>query len=220
MSIRPLPVVAAFMVLMVSGLAHGLWTQRWQTSAELEAASTRLRGVPLTAGGWTAVTQEVDPEPFRQTRAVSYWVRRYSKEGAGTITVILMCGRAGHMAVHTPDVCYRGAGFEMDGEPTEQAVDCGPGSMAPAQLWVARFRQPGKAAGLELRIWWSWNSGAGWQAPTAPRLAFGGAPFLYKLYVVRETTGDGGADEVTPAFVRALLPVLEKSLFSPEAPVP
>ncbi len=123
------------------------------------------------------------------------------------------------MAVHTPDVCYRGAGFELAGEQAEQTVELG-GGAGKAQLWSACFRQNGKAAGTELRIWWAWNAGDGWQAPATPRLAFGGAPYLYKLYVVRETTGEAGRDEVTPALVRALLPALQKSLFSPEAPAP
>src|SRR5580765_3646194 len=123
MTIRPLPLFVAFAVVLVSGLAHGVWTQRWQPARELEEACTRLYAVPLKAGPWQGNNLEGDPDAFRQARAAGYWTRRYSKDAADApITVILMCGRAGHMAVHTPDICYRGAGYEMLGEPVKENI--------------------------------------------------------------------------------------------------
>src|SRR5713226_9546608 len=100
MTLRPLPLFAALVVLLVSGLVHGFWTQRWHTAAALDNAVARLHAVPMSAGSWQAVNIEVDPEPYQQTRALGYWMRRYTS-GSEAITVILMCGRAGHMAVHT-----------------------------------------------------------------------------------------------------------------------
>jgi hypothetical protein len=212
MTIRPLPLFAALATLALTGLVHGFWTQRWQPSQALEAAVARLNSVSMVAGTWKATNVEVDPEPYQQARAAGYWMRRYTREGStDAVSVILMCGRAGHMATHTPEVCYRGAGFEMVGEPhREQAVAAGAKS---AQLWSARFRQPGSSAGQDLLLRWTWSADGTWQAPDSPRLAFGGQPFLYKLYVVRETSGKGGDDRVTPDFLRELLPALDSALF-------
>src|SRR4051812_26867673 len=110
MTLRPLPLIAAFLVLLASGLVHGFWTQRWQSSQALDAAVGRLYSVPLETARWKGTAVEVDPEPYQQARALGYWMRRYTKDGvSGSVTVILMCGRAGHMSVHTPDICYRGA---------------------------------------------------------------------------------------------------------------
>jgi hypothetical protein len=199
-------------------LVHGFWTQRWQTSQALDAAVARLYAVPPHAGNWNSVPVEVDAEPYQQARAVGYWMRRYNQEGqGGSITVILMCGRAGHMSVHTPDICYRGAGFEMVGEPVQEAVAMGPAA-APAEFWTARFRQPAKTAGSELRIYWAWSHDGSWQVPRAPRLTFAGAPYLYKLYLVRETTGEPGRDELTQAFLVQLVPELHSAFFSSVAP--
>jgi len=204
--LRPLPLLAALAALLISGLVHGFWTQRWQTSAALDGAVARLHAVPMPAGRWRALTVEVDPEPFAQARAVGYWTRRYTREGSNdSITVILMCGRAGHMAVHTPDICYRGAGYEMVGETVRHNVAFKGGGNA--QFWMAHFRQP---ASQDLAIYWAWSADGTWQAPSSPRLAFGGQPFLYKLYVVRET---GPRDQLTPEFLQQLMPELNAALF-------
>jgi hypothetical protein len=204
----------AFAILLISGLVHGFWTQRWQTSDALDNACADLAEVPRQIGPWNGTDVDVDPEPFKQARAVGYWMRTFSRSGSQrSITVILMCGLAGHMSVHTPDVCYRGAGYEMAGEQFKQAVTFGPDNHT-ADFWSARFRQPAKALGNELRIYWAWTADGNWQAPASPRLSLGGNPFLFKLYVVRETSGETGQDETSLQFFQELLPILEKSLFS------
>src|SRR5437588_7345237 len=216
MALRPLPLIVALAVLVFAGFAHGLLTQRWHSSEALDTAVDRVRAVPLTAGGWQAAPLEVDAEAFQQARALGYWMRRYVNEGVpGSFTVILMCGRPGHMSVHTPDICYRGAGYEMVGEPVRENVAFG-NEGSSAAFWTARFRQPTRAGGAELRIHWTWGFDGSWQAPASPRFAFRGASYLYKLYIVREMSPDGGRDELTPRFVRQLLPELDKALFRGE----
>jgi Protein of unknown function (DUF3485) len=210
-ALRPWPLIAAFTVLLVSGLVHGFWTQRWHTAEALDSAVARLYAVPLKAGSWHADNIEVDPEPYKQARAVGYWMRRYTKEGSTeAISVILMCGRAGHMAVHTPDICYRGAGYEMVSEPAKFRL---PGR-GDFEFWTATFR-PTKAGGADLELYWSWRAGDSWLAPTSPRLTFGGRPYLYKLYVVREQAGDAAQGPVMADFLAQLMPELEGALFSP-----
>jgi hypothetical protein len=137
-------------------------------------------------------------------------MRRYTS-GSEAITVILMCGRAGHMAVHTPDICYRGAGYEMAGEPAKFRL-AAPGAF---EFWSATFRQPAKAGGPDLEIYWTWRADDSWLAPTSPRLTFGGQPYLFKLYVVREKAGEGTRDTVMADFLAQLMPALEGALFSP-----
>jgi hypothetical protein len=216
-TLRPFPLLTALVVLLVSGLVHGFWTQRWHTAAALDSAVSRLNTVPLHAGIWKAVNIDVDPEPYEQARAVGYWMRRYTNVATGdSLSVILMCGRAGHMAVHTPDICYRGAGYEMVGEPAKYRL---PGS-ADCEFWRAAFRLPGQVGGAELEIYWAWGAEDSWKAPSSPRLVFGGQPYLYKLYVVREAAGNPLQDAVTAEFLRQLMPDLEAALFSPEKLTP
>src|SRR5690349_20084084 len=92
-----------------------------------------------------------------------------------------MCGRSGNMAVHTPEVCYRGAGFELREQPAPVALYDAAGS----QMWSATFaKNTGPIS--RLRLYWAWNSQGEWQAATAPRWEFRREPFLYKLYVSRD----------------------------------
>ena len=96
---RCLPIIAAFIVLIASGLVHGIWTQRpGRVSSVLDDACARVALVPLNAGEWKGTNLDVDPEQFRTTRAAAWWIRHTTKENASTpITVILMCGRPDHI---------------------------------------------------------------------------------------------------------------------------
>jgi hypothetical protein len=207
-------VVTAFALVAVAGLAHGLVTSRWQRSTALDAALARVSRVPLTVGDWHGRDLEADPEPFAQARAEAYWVRRYENAAKGqAVTVILMCGRSGPLAVHTPDVCYRGAGYEMAGPAVSIPVPVA-GAAEPGRLWTGRFEKEQPGAVGQLRLFWTWSADGTWQAPTSPRLTFAGRPALYKLYVLRETaTEEPLAGDPTLAFLEQLLPALNQALF-------
>src|SRR5262245_47984638 len=105
--------LVAALLLLVCGLAHGLWTERWSPSEALHHAAARVERVPMEIGPWKATAVETDSAAFFQAGALKYWARSYVDENRKTpVLVILMCGRAGRMAVHTPEVCYRGAGYD------------------------------------------------------------------------------------------------------------
>ena len=114
---RNAAILIALGILTASGLVHGFWSERWNPSTALEEAAARVEEVPLTAGDWKAETVDSEPSVFFQAGARRYWTRCYvNPKKKGTFFVILMCGRSGRMAVHTPEVCYRGAGYEMGGD--------------------------------------------------------------------------------------------------------
>jgi hypothetical protein len=204
-------------VVVLTGLVHGFWTGRWHPSQELETAVARLDGVPLRIGPWQGHPQEVDAASFAQTGAAGYWMRRYVNEKTGrAVSVILMCGRAGRMTVHTPDVCYRGAGFEVVAGPEPFRV---PGPGGDTEWRRLRVRQPG-AVPVDLSVWWAWSADGTWTAPEYPRLVFRGVPALFKLYLLREAapTDRGAADEPCLELARLLLPELRRSLFPAPPP--
>ena len=72
-----------------------------------------------------------------------------------------------------------------------------------------------KATAGRLHVFWCWGDRGKWQTPAHPRLAFAGAPVLYKLYVVHPVSGDTGsaATEDEQAFLKLLLPRLQECLF-------
>ena len=205
----------ALAVVILHGVAHGLWTHRWLASDEPAASAARLAKVPLRVGDWDGEDLEMDPRHFVIAEIDGYLLRRYvHRRSRVVVSLLVVCGRPGPVSVHTPDVCYRGAGFDP-GPAERRLVEAGPGA-APAEFWVAAFRQRDAAAPARLRIFWAWNDKSGWRAVDHPRLVFGRAPALYKLYVVRDVTAadDPPEADVGAEFLRRLLPALDAALFA------
>jgi hypothetical protein len=210
--LRYLPVPIAVVILVASGAASGLWSGRWAPPADINEAKAVLARVPATCGDWESRPLDLDPEVWSGLDTSGYLVRRYvNRRARSEVTVVLECGWPGHVAVHTPDVCYPNAGYELVGERTRQPAPTGPG-----EFWVAHFRKPEAPARDELRIFWAWNADGAWQVPNNPRLAFGGRQVLYKLCVIRRVTQadeplDGGP---IMTFLNAFVPALQACLQS------
>lgn len=206
---------AAVLILFVSGLVHGFWTQRWGQSRKLEEAAARLAAVPLALGEWQGEAVELDSEAVAHSGLAACWMRTYRHaQRDRQVSVLLMCGRPGPTSVHTPEWCYSGAGYEMTAPPVQQTVTAGDGSLA--EFWMARFVKPEAAEPSHLRIFWSWNAAGAWQAPKYPRLTFGRYPALYKLYLIRNESPSEQKSEDDPSleFMRVLLPELGRVLAS------
>src|SRR5581483_5422738 len=132
-------IVVALVVVIGSGLVHGVWGDRWQKSTALEEACARVAQVPLELGDWHGKEVIVDDEEFRRAGAEAYWMRTYThRRQPLSVLVILMCGRAGRMSVHTPEVCYQGAGFQMLGTPRATKIAWADDE-EPGRFWTARF---------------------------------------------------------------------------------
>ena len=212
---RTLPILTALAVVIPCGVVHGLWTDRWVVSAEPGASAAKLSRLPLTVGEWEGEAVAVDAGGRGAAGVAGHLARRYrNRVTGGVVSVLLVCGRPGPVSVHTPDVCYGGAGYDLADPPTRFAAP--PGSAArPAEFWVADFHQVGSAVPARLRIFWAWSAAGAWQAPDNPRLAFARFPALYKLYVLREVTaaGERPEDDACAAFLRPLLSELDQCLF-------
>jgi hypothetical protein len=176
-------------------------------SQELEAAAARVALVGNVVGAWQGQDQAADDRAFSQTGAVAHWTRQYvHRETKEAVLVILMCGRSGKMAVHTPEVCYGGAGYKLVDQPTVSPI------RDDANFWTATFTK--KAS--RLRLHWAWNATGAWEASTSPRWQFRGQSFLYKLYVSRDLRAQGSVApeaDATAAFLREFVPVLDQTLF-------
>ena len=213
--IKSLSILLAGAILVLDGYVHGLWTDRWQTSQEPEAAAVKLDQVPMVIGDWQGeANPPLEPRVVEQAGFRGHLNRRYKNQRNGAVmSILLACGPPGPLAVHTPDICYRGAGYEALSSPARHVESCGPPS-TEAEFWKARFGKPAANMPGQLRILWSWSASGAWKAPSNPRLTFGGAAALYKLYVIQQVfPGDSHADEISSDFVRQLLPQLNKSLF-------
>src|SRR4051794_16990520 len=108
---RTILTLAAAVVVAASGVVHGIWTDRWALNSEtLDAAAKRLAGVPAVLGKWEGSDIAMNTDPRLGLSAVL--ARRYANQETGkVVTIYLACGRPGPICVHSPDVCYVGAGY-------------------------------------------------------------------------------------------------------------
>ncbi len=213
---RPYAIVVAFLVVLTSGIVHGVWANRWGPSAELERARERMEQVPVEFGEWEMVGEsQVSLKEQQIAGIVGYKRRDYRhKRTRQDVSVLLVCGRPGAIAVHTPDVCFEGAGFVQAGAPAKDTLAL-PGGARRADLHRGRFTKPVAGVPRHLLAFWSWNAGGAWEAPDKPRFHFLGARVLHKLYVSREVPGEEAETEPCVEFLREFLPVLQQSLFAP-----
>ncbi len=213
---RLLPLMAAASLLIAAAVVHGLRTDRWGADAKLEAAAARLDGVPMKVGEWEGRPFDIDARQLAIAEAVGHLSRTYTHRRTGAeVSVVVLCGRPGPISLHSPEVCYAGAGFSISGESDTCSVS-GENASA-AQLFKAKFVKEGPAPET-LNVFWAWKAIGAWTATSNARVAFAQSTVLYKLYVIRRLgrPDDSPAQEPCLDFLRDFLPELDKRL-SPSA---
>jgi hypothetical protein len=205
------PSLAFGTLVLVAGLVHGLHTNRWHASDSLDEAVGRLEMIPTSMGDWVGERHDFDEESLRRAGIRGFKGFRFTNRVTGdVVSMLLVCGRSGPISVHTPDVCYGGAGFEAMGGKQTKELSVGDRSYVVSSL---RFKPPASMGRTPIDVAWAWNAGDGWKSPDNPRLVLSGHPAVYKLYVVCNVrSGLEPASDPTVAFLKTCLPVLERLL--------
>jgi hypothetical protein len=211
---RLLPALIALGVILTSGVVDGVYNGRWARSDALDEAAARLRTIPASFGDWDSTESPLTEATVARAGFAGYLSRRYrNRLTRQEVSVLLACGRPGPISVHPPEVCFGGAGYQIQGAKGTETLECGPGSR-PAQCFTAIF---GKAAAVpdRMRLHWSYAAAGDWQAATAPRLTFGWQPVLFKMYVGQNLspTGNDPANDPCVAFIKEFVPLVGQSLF-------
>jgi hypothetical protein len=209
---RTAPALACALALILSGIAHGLFTDRWKTVAEIGDIQPRLDRLPAELGTWTSVDIPMAEEQLDRAAIRAYLSREYRDAHSGeAVRVLVVAGRPGPISVHTPDICFQGAGYTLAADP--EPVSFGG---AEGQLWSGTFVKQDTAIPHRLRIHWGWHGGSGWEAPDhrTARIRYSLRPVLYKLYLVTEAplTRNPSQAEAFDAFASRLLPELDRLL--------
>jgi hypothetical protein len=199
-------VVAVLAAFAVSGVVSGVWSQRWAPAMDAEAARLATR-LPDLVGEWDGRTLAVPPSELQAARADAICRTTYVHRTTGrSATALLLCGRPGPVATHTPDVCLPGAGFMQVGSRRLHDVPDTTDAQF-ARLWF----QKDAAVPMPISVYFGWNDGRRWSAPENPRVAFAGQPVLFKLYVAcaREPGADPDAADPAAELLQQLLPHLK-----------
>jgi hypothetical protein len=206
---------AILLSVLGSGAMAGLWNGRWGTSQSVQQAVSRLDRARLwpTGPDWDVQEKSLSAREAGIAELDGHISRQYFHRRKGTmISVLLACGRAGPISVHTPEVCYLGAGYTRVGaaKSYEGTADL------PFQFQVCDFRKTNVATPTLLRVFLSWGFKGEWSAPANPRLSFAGRPYLYKLYVVRGMSKANEPIDQDPAteLIKDLMPQLLEALFT------
>lgn len=233
MSVREsIPLFSGLLLLIAGGVVHGMLTGRWDP-ADLTGVAARVHEVPKEINDWVCIEEgSVSGAELKMAELNSYAMRHYRNQRTGAIvTMLLMCGPTGPVAVHPPTACYAGQGYEQIGDvamhrvASRQHPAAGTSvskSTSTHRMMTAQFRKPGRANSRKARIFWSWSADGVWSTPVSPRLEFAGCPALFKLYVTHEAHDLRPLDGTTPAeeFLRDALPVIRQSVFHSESPAP
>lgn len=204
---------AVLLSLVVSGAGAGLLVGRWGNSEKLQQAVTRLKKEAVSVSDlWDVSDQEMKAQEFAIAELDGYVMRRFVERRTGRmLTVLVVCGKSGPVASHTPDVCYGGSGYSQSGETKTWENPTGP----KGKFEVRDFVKANVANPSSLRVFLAWSSDGEWAAPAYPRVTFAGKPFLYKIYVVRDTQKIDEPLENDPAaeLIKDLMPRLQQALF-------
>ena len=84
-------------------------------------------GRPPTVGDWEGRPLEVEPRELAAAGVIGGVLRRYvNRQDGRAVTVLLVCGPPGPIAVHTPDICFAGIGYDVVGAQARAAVPAVP----------------------------------------------------------------------------------------------
>jgi hypothetical protein len=208
------PILVCLALIASLGVVHGIYTDRWGPSGQLEQALAGLPRVPMKFGEWTGEDVPYEADALTRAGIKGGVFRRFTNpHGRESISLLIVCGRGGPISVHTPDICYSAAGYRQLAPEQRKEVENGQGQKE--WFYVARFGKPSAVVPVELEIYWTWSrDGETWHAPENPRLSLARAPALYKMYVVREYAPKSRAEtaSTSEAFIRQALPVIGQSL--------
>jgi hypothetical protein len=210
---RYMLLTAGLLLTVAYGAAEGVWTGRW-AAGDIERVAERVAHTPKVLGEWEGTDHEIDARAVKIGRLDGHLLRTYTHRRTGeAVTVMILCGKPGPIAVHTPDVCFQGQGRVMAGQPKRQPAPAG-----GAEFWSARFDQETGAGANQTAVSWAWSADGRWEASDSPRLDYARCPYLFKLYVIRplDRAGrDGEGDPALAEFLRAFLPAAGSALFPP-----
>src|SRR5688572_8013152 len=137
-----LPATICCLVVIGSGVAAGLFTNRWKPAADYEPVQAGMNSLPTALGSWTGRTTSIERDALDLGGIQAHLSREYRDARSGrTIQVLWVAGKPGPISVHTPDVCFQGAGFVPTSDPVLVQV-----GSSGARFWRATFMNKTAAA--------------------------------------------------------------------------
>jgi hypothetical protein len=201
--------IALLVATCVVGAVHGQLTNRWGPQPDLVAAGTLLEKMPQEIAGWVATSElPLEDNVVEMLQCKGSVSRVYEHPQTGErISVAVLLGPSGPIAVHTPEICYSSKDFRITSDRHRWSVS------DTEELWDLRLKS-NDAIGSPLRVLYGWTNDRYWHATKYPRFAYGGRPLLYKIQLAGPVPIEGKRDAMKE-FLAAFLPVLREHLIDP-----
>lgn len=214
---RFVPFIVGLGLLLGSELLHGNWTNRWQWSGEPEASCAKLppQGESMVVGEWKGTpSPALEQQDIIIGEIAGYFHQEFRHPRGHVVRVLVVCGRPGPIAVHTPEVCLGGEGYVLQDSKQRQTVRLAP-PYQPVEFWVAQFYRHDGGLRRDQRQFWTYSADGSWTAAENPRFHFARAPALYKIYIVRQLARKDEKLEEDPTldFIKVFMPEMQKRLF-------
>jgi hypothetical protein len=194
-----------------AGVMHGRWTNRWGHRPDILSASVRLEQLPMAIGEWQAKDDDpMDPATERLLQCAGKVNRVYENDRTGErVSVAVLLGPAGPIAVHTPEVCYSSQNYRVESDRRRWQVN---DAVQPGdEFWDLRM-QSNDVSAAPFRVLYGWTLDKQWHATENPRFTFGGSSYLYKLQLAGPVPGEDQKADACRDFLDAFLPVLRKHM--------
>ncbi|QDV26810.1 exosortase-associated EpsI family protein [Aureliella helgolandensis] len=192
---------------IASSFAYGWLDGRWANQPDLQAAASQLDRIPAQLGTWMLVEdRELEPNAQQLLRCYGYANRIYRNSETGDqVTVAVLMGPRGPIAVHTPEICYSGQGVEAEGE--RQSVSITTNKQNHALWGLTMLSKVDLQPSLE--VLYGWSDGGPWQAAEQPRYWM--TDRLYKLQIAGPPATEAGGSPTTDfleLFLEQVAPLL------------
>lgn len=204
----------AVVLTAVSGLTFGWLDARWADTPDMAAIGSKLDDLPEHCGDWSVVEHQELAESTRELlRCYGDTLRVYVNAKSGNrLTVAVLLGPRGPIAVHTPEICYSGQGVEQQAPRHRVEINTGGGKH---ELWRTDFLS--KVDGQpELEVIYAWSDGGAWHAAEHPR--FWLTNRLYKIQLAGPPTPAGQSSECLQ-FLELFIEQLKPQLVAGKSPI-
>ncbi|MFN5768911.1 MAG: exosortase-associated EpsI family protein [Pirellulaceae bacterium] len=203
---RQLPILLfSLFFFFFSGAVQGWFSGRWVDRSKQQAISQAITELPTSVGDWTMQKDvPLGKSALALLNPYGYINRVYANEKTGwIISIAVLYGLKGPIAVHTPEVCYSSRDFVLLGSKSAYTLPIS----NEGTLWSQEF-QSRKVGAEHMMVYHGWSDGGPWMAAKNPR-------FLRTETLAKVQIAAFGADkeqDPIPEFLEQFIPLLRTAL--------
>jgi hypothetical protein len=169
----------------------------------------------MVVGDWKSRPAKPLAEEDLVIGQIGGYFNQFFVNSRGTVVhVLVVCGRSGPIAVHSPEICLGGEGYAEEGMRKRDPISVA-GFGKPFEFWVSQFYRTEGGLRKDRRQFWTYSPNGTWTAEENPRFSFARYPALYKVYIMREMQRKDEKLEEDEArdFIKVFMPELQRRLF-------